>query len=251
MGGRGQSSTCSRLGQDLHAGAMKMCAGKCAAGFPTTFGCTSDAGNPEKCVCEAYCKRDWTQPYDLAGDGIEPDHKGILINWEDWFGWNSFEATSYPAETLFVGSSDSFCSRELYEDQKDECLKAKGAAECSAIFTAWQKAEDCADGMIAESKQCSKVCEWVDHEIPPKIFLRKYTYYVMQPLTFLVVILSIWRLVILLMRACSIAKEYKYDAIHDISGISDVTKELSSARGAPGYFSFKVKGKPRYTLTLS
>jgi hypothetical protein len=174
-----------------------------------SLSCAADASETD-CVCAAYCERDFTAEYDFAKDGIEVDHVGVTAVEYDWFAWFRYEWQTIPVrEVILTISADLACSKSTLQEKKNACFKDP-ARDCSAIYTAWQKAEQCTDGMIADASKCYKTCQWWNGEYPPRQFLKRMSRFIVAPMCLLVCFVSFFRFFSLTLRCCHTMREEKH-----------------------------------------
>lgn len=171
------------------------------------------------CLCWEVCKHDWEAKYNWTASRVGRPRAGVSVFNYAFFAYRSPGVLSKPArEKIMAASSSLMCNHEVLESKKDMCFQ-DSSRDCTSLFLAWQKSEECMDNSIQDALVCSKVCAWTEG-YPPRAALRRTTMLFFYPLGATLVCLTLGRVVVITARACAVVQ----------SGNSQLRRMLQSSQ---------------------
>jgi len=200
---RGLASFCARQGADLYAASAPFCKPRCSQ---LDLNGENRNCRPQEsmwdCLCKEVCGYRWDLPYNWSMHTSIPN-PGVYVHNYHFFAYRPMMPISKAArEKVMAASSSLMCNHEKLESKKDSCFEAD-ADDCTTLFLAWQKSEECMEDSIQDAQACSKVCSW-DAGYPPREALRRTTDFTFIPLGVMLIFLTLSRIIIIILRALSV-----------------------------------------------
>jgi len=198
---RGSSSICGRAGEDLYFAAKPVCNDKCALLKGTSKTECDRSADKTDCLCLEFClhQHSWEGKFNWTRNSIDRV-KTVSVRNYHFFAYRPFNPISKPARAKVVTAAASImCQHEKLEAAKERCFLDR-SLDCNRIYMAWEDAEVCLESAIQEADRCSKVCSWSD-ETPPREALEHATRAVFIPLSCMLILLTLGRIIVIIARA--------------------------------------------------